>query len=237
MTRSRSGNQKGWGIWKLVLALALLSAITSPAISYGTGFARAAAIGSAGEAKPDGLHGNAPAAAGKSPSVWWLAALLGCLCLGIVAVAAGVGGFLFLRSRRKSSPIPSPAPRMNPPVAPLGAEPGESALAPQGATPPGATPNQARLVVLQGPVNCPRVEMISQSVVIGRGPSNLLVINDSNVSRHHARIDLVNAIWIIFDLSSVNGTFVNGVRITRQALRAGDRIQIGAAVLEFQLIP
>lgn len=200
-------------------------------------FASQPAPDSTSQAKTDSTNGNAPAAPGNSASVWWVFVLLGCLCLGIVAVAAGVGGFLFLRSRRKPGPMPSPAPRMNPPVAPPGAEPGRPALAPQGAAPQGATPSQARLVVLQGPVNRPQIELVSQSVVIGRGPSNLLVINDSNVSRHHARIDLVNAIWIIFDLSSVNGTFVNGVRITRQALRAGDRIQIGAAVLEFQLVP
>ena len=54
MARNRSGNQKGWGIWNLVLALALLPAIASPLISYAAGFARAAAPDSASQAKPGG---------------------------------------------------------------------------------------------------------------------------------------------------------------------------------------
>jgi pSer/pThr/pTyr-binding forkhead associated (FHA) protein len=47
-------------------------------------------------------------------------------------------------------------------------------------------------------------------------------------------VDFENGAWVITDLNSRNGTFVNGVRITRQYLRPGDQIQIGQTVIVFQ---
>jgi hypothetical protein len=158
--------------------------------------------------------------------------MVGCVCLGAFGLAAGAGGIFILRSRRKPVQKFAPSPVLNQAPAIPASDPCRAAPAPQK-----ATLTQARLVVIHGPANPPQLELASQPVTIGRGPQNLLVIKNSNVSRHHARIDLFNGEWTIIDLNSVNGTFVNNAPITRQALRGGDQIQIGVTILEFQIIP
>jgi DNA-binding CsgD family transcriptional regulator len=69
---------------------------------------------------------------------------------------------------------------------------------------------------------------------LGRAENNDVVLaGDMRVSRHHARIDLENDQWMIFDAHSTNGTTVNGQRITTHSLRHGDRIRIGGATMVF----
>jgi V8-like Glu-specific endopeptidase len=67
-------------------------------------------------------------------------------------------------------------------------------------------------------------------VRIGRSRDNDLVLPDvaaPAASRHHAEAVLERGRWWLVDLSSANGTFVNGRRIERVALAAGDRLRIG----------
>ena len=76
---------------------------------------------------------------------------------------------------------------------------------------------------------------LTGTMLIGRDPSADLVIADSEVSTRHASLLLVDGGAAVEDLDSTNGTFVNGQRVTgSQQLRAGDRIQLGATVLEVQ---
>src|ERR1035437_8206302 len=63
---------------------------------------------------------------------------------------------------------------------------------------------------------------------IGRQPESNLIIRDSRVSRTHARIVEENGEYAIEDCGSLHGTYVNGKRITRQALRNSDKIEFGA---------
>jgi hypothetical protein len=69
---------------------------------------------------------------------------------------------------------------------------------------------------------------------IGRLPDCTLVIEDPNVSRHHAEIRPHGAGFRLVDLASTNGTVVNGHRIGERQLVDGDRIEIGSAALRFQ---
>ncbi len=62
---------------------------------------------------------------------------------------------------------------------------------------------------------------------IGRAPECELVLKDSRVSRRHARLQARDGVLVLTDLSSTNGTRVNGNRITELVLGEGDRIQIG----------
>ena len=62
---------------------------------------------------------------------------------------------------------------------------------------------------------------------IGRTPENSLVIEDMLVSRRHARLRPVPDGLLIEDLNSVNGTFVNGVRVIRTLLHEGDIVTFG----------
>ena len=72
---------------------------------------------------------------------------------------------------------------------------------------------------------------------IGRESKNDIVIPDINVSRVHAEIRQdESGAWILTDLGSTNGTFVNGRQIKSTALHDADRIIVGTTNLEFQLI-
>src|SRR5215467_4117918 len=62
---------------------------------------------------------------------------------------------------------------------------------------------------------------------IGRQPESHLILRDSRVSRVHARILVEKGQYIVEDCGSRHGTFVNGKRITRQALANSDRIDFG----------
>ncbi|MCD6385058.1 FHA domain-containing protein, partial [Candidatus Sumerlaeota bacterium] len=62
---------------------------------------------------------------------------------------------------------------------------------------------------------------------IGRARDNDIVIENLAVSRNHARIRRVEGKYILTDLNSANGTFVNGVRITKTEIMHNDVITIG----------
>ena len=71
---------------------------------------------------------------------------------------------------------------------------------------------------------------VDRAVVgIGRHRSNTIVLEDPNLSRHHAALMLDSeSNCYLQDVGSKNGTFVNGRRITRLRLKAGDTFSIGA---------
>lgn len=81
-----------------------------------------------------------------------------------------------------------------------------------------------------------RLFTISSNVTnIGRLEENHLVINDGRVSRRHAQLRLVHAKYMIFDLDSSGGTFVNGRRIMQYSLHPGDVISLAGVPLVFGL--
>jgi hypothetical protein len=61
---------------------------------------------------------------------------------------------------------------------------------------------------------------------IGRKNDNHLIIDNPTISRNHAQIRNINGNFMIFDLNSTSGTFVNGVRVHQTLLRSGDVISI-----------
>jgi FHA domain len=74
-----------------------------------------------------------------------------------------------------------------------------------------------------------QVYELNQPVIrIGRGESMDVVIDNVSVSRRHAEIREENGAWLLRDLGSANGTFLNGQRVTAdQSLRPGDEISFG----------
>jgi hypothetical protein len=77
-----------------------------------------------------------------------------------------------------------------------------------------------------------RVHLKPQSMVIGRNPTCDIVIDRAEVSRRHAEISRTPANqWMIKDLDSSNGTFVNGKRIDSCILTAEDVVEIGPVSL------
>jgi pSer/pThr/pTyr-binding forkhead associated (FHA) protein len=67
----------------------------------------------------------------------------------------------------------------------------------------------------------------SRPVTIGRSPDNDLPVDNLAVSNHHAKIYFEAGRLVIEDLDSLNGTFVNDLRIERATLHDGDKIHIG----------
>jgi hypothetical protein len=79
-----------------------------------------------------------------------------------------------------------------------------------------------------------RIFTLNQSVVnIGRRPDNHLVIDDGRVSRVHAQLRAIKGRYVIFDLDSLGGTFVNDQRIHQSVLYPGDVISLAGLPLVF----
>ena len=77
-----------------------------------------------------------------------------------------------------------------------------------------------------------RVIPLNQAVInIGRRIENTLVVDDPRVSRTHAQMRAINGRYIIFDLNSTGGTFVNGERVKQTVLYPGDVISLAGADL------
>ncbi len=76
-------------------------------------------------------------------------------------------------------------------------------------------------------------ELGEKAVVVGRSPECDIQLEVQNVSRKHARVLLHNEEYLIEDLDSTNGVFVNGIRVVRCVLRNNDQIEIGGVKLMF----
>lgn len=79
-----------------------------------------------------------------------------------------------------------------------------------------------------------KVYPLAQSVVnIGRRLDNQLVIDDPRVSRNHAQLRAIKGRFVVFDLNSTGGTFVNGQRASQSVLYPGDVISLAGVTLIF----
>ncbi len=68
---------------------------------------------------------------------------------------------------------------------------------------------------------------LRQTVInIGRRLNNHIIIDDPRVSRNHAQLRAIRGQYVLFDLNSTGGTFVNGGRITQYTLKPGDVISL-----------
>ena len=95
---------------------------------------------------------------------------------------------------------------------------------------------RATLLVINGANRGSRYEISSAlDVVIGRSVGCNLRLDDSEVSRHHARISHNGTDFVLNDLKSANGTKVNGQPVAERALGNGDSLQFGSSVIAFQL--
>jgi pSer/pThr/pTyr-binding forkhead associated (FHA) protein len=76
---------------------------------------------------------------------------------------------------------------------------------------------------------------LRDELVIGRGPKCQLVLDDSYVSQMHARLFSRGDIYMVEDLGSTNGTYLNRHKVTTPTeLRRGDQVKIGKTVLEMR---
>jgi diguanylate cyclase (GGDEF)-like protein len=99
---------------------------------------------------------------------------------------------------------------------------------------PGLQGTRAVLTVVSGP-STGRVFTVAEGgheTIIGRGREAHVRLDDAGASRAHARfLEAANGTYVVEDLGSTNGTFVDGKRVQRAELRSGDRIHIGPNVI------
>jgi predicted component of type VI protein secretion system len=78
------------------------------------------------------------------------------------------------------------------------------------------------------------IPLTQAAATIGRLPDNTLQIDNLAVSGHHARVYWNEGHYVIEDLGSLNGTYVNNKRVGQAALIHGDQVLIGKHVVEFK---
>ncbi|RME87555.1 MAG: FHA domain-containing protein, partial [Anaerolineae bacterium] len=87
---------------------------------------------------------------------------------------------------------------------------------------------QFQLVMRSGPTPGTVYPLEGGQILIGRDAKNTITIADAEVSRRHARLTFQGGKYVLEDLGSTNGTFVNGQRLTGpHVLRAGDVVSLG----------
>ncbi len=95
-------------------------------------------------------------------------------------------------------------------------------------------PRAAALYLVNGKHARLAAQLAQPTITIGRDPRSTLVILDPEVSRHHAQIVWQGNTFILYDLNSKNGTFVNGTRVQQQVIADDDRIRLGGTELLFR---
>ena len=91
----------------------------------------------------------------------------------------------------------------------------------------------ALLVVLRGPNAGARFLLDSDEVSTGRHPHSDIFLDDVTVSRKHATFRREGDVFLVRDVGSLNGTYVNRERIDEAALKTRDEVQIGKFRLVF----
>ncbi len=95
----------------------------------------------------------------------------------------------------------------------------------------GERPERASLCVTRGFYEGLELPIDREWIIIGRGHEANYVIPDATLSRAHAAVGCSEEGYFIQDLSSTNGTLVNGIQQSRSPLRDGDEIQLGKLYL------
>lgn len=138
------------------------------------------------------------------------------------------------RARRMVPPAPLPAAAPAPAPRPsAGAEPATEPVA--RADPAATATTPRRLVITSGPREGVEIDLPSEQLTIGRSSESGLVIRDDYTSTHHARLMLWGDNWVIQDLDSTNGTFLDGTRVTLPtAVPPGTPVTIGTTTFELR---
>jgi diguanylate cyclase (GGDEF)-like protein len=94
-------------------------------------------------------------------------------------------------------------------------------------------PGTACLVVIYGAELGRRIPLGQHAIECGRSIQTDIPLEDEAVSRKHARIAWTGTSFVLRDLGSTNGTYVNDVLMQERTLRDGDRVKIGRTIFKF----
>jgi pSer/pThr/pTyr-binding forkhead associated (FHA) protein len=129
-----------------------------------------------------------------------------------------------ITSRRRPGAAANPAPPAGAPAAAPTTDRGR-----------GRRSGPTRLVVTEGPLRGTTLPLGASAVLIGRAPSCTLVLDDDYSSSRHARVYPEGGQWLVEDMGSTNGTFLDDQKVTDAVpVRPGAQIRIGQSVLELQ---
>ena len=92
---------------------------------------------------------------------------------------------------------------------------------------------QPKLLALSGPLRKTEFRL-SASISIGSAFSNAICLEDAEISPQHCRVTIENGRFMLTDLESSAGTFVNGMPVKQRELVSGDQIAVGNSVFLFQ---
>jgi pSer/pThr/pTyr-binding forkhead associated (FHA) protein len=93
----------------------------------------------------------------------------------------------------------------------------------------------SKLVVIEGPLNGTIIPLGNVQITIGRAPDSTLIIDDDYASSRHARIYPSEGSWVVEDLGSTNGTWIDRTRITSPTvLPVGAPLRVGRTTLQIQ---
>jgi len=99
----------------------------------------------------------------------------------------------------------------------------------------GLAPNLGMFVVRHGPNAGSSYRLDQPSTAIGRHPDSDVFLDDITVSRRHVVVDRTDDGYLLRDVGSLNGTYVNRKRVDEARLRHGDEVQVGRYRLTFVL--
>ncbi|MBN1106952.1 MAG: FHA domain-containing protein [Deltaproteobacteria bacterium] len=91
----------------------------------------------------------------------------------------------------------------------------------------------ARLILMFNKQVIKEYPFLKDSITIGRADDNTIIVDNLAVSSYHARIDKAGSDFILTDLQSTNGTFVNENKVVSHKLSHGDNVVIGKHVILF----
>jgi diguanylate cyclase len=99
--------------------------------------------------------------------------------------------------------------------------------------PPSEAGTQACLVIIYGGELGRRIQLTAEPIELGRAQNIAVPLEDDAASRKHARIRLHGDTYVVTDLGSTNGTYVNDVIVHERPLVDGDQIKIGRTIFKF----
>jgi diguanylate cyclase (GGDEF)-like protein len=99
---------------------------------------------------------------------------------------------------------------------------------------PNAASGNGCLIVIYGQDMGRRVRVSAEPLIIGRSPQSDIQIDQESVSRNHCRIRFTGSEFLVGDLGSTNGTYVNDDLVQNEGrLRHGDQLKVGRTILKF----
>lgn len=92
------------------------------------------------------------------------------------------------------------------------------------------------LIIVGGPGAGKKLPLVPMTMTVGREHDNNIELKDEDVARYHARISFQRGQYVLQDLESSSGTWVNDERISETVLKQGDKIRVGATemVIDFE---